>query len=196
MIIPIMSIAQPYYEDTKKRGMQRLKSNILAAVILTVILDLIPIKGVGIFILVLAFYLYYAYKDYYHTSIFLTVISMSIASVSMEMNALLAYRIVYVVLGVIITILTSRIMPYQLEDGINELVAEMERLNNILEKESLASLDGKANLNRIREATVYSAVLSQKLYLKNKQYKSEKVDYLIRTNAEFVIRLGHHILRD
>ena len=87
-------------------------------------------------------------------------------------------------------------MPYQLEDGINELVAEMERLNNILEKESLASLDGKANLNRIREATVYSAVLSQKLYLKNKQYKSEKVDYLIRTNAEFVIRLGHHILRD
>lgn len=195
-IIPIMSITQPYYEDTKRRKKDRIKSNILASIGIAIFINVIHVQWVAIGVLVLAFYLIYAYKDYYHMSIFLTIISMSIASVSKGINALVVYRIMYVLLGAGIVELTSGLLPYKLEDGIYELVGEMERLNEILERESILSLEGKANLNRIREAVIYSAVLCQKLYLKNKQYKNEKVNYLISTNTEFVIRLGHSVLRN
>lgn len=195
-IIPIMSITQPYYEDTKRRKKDRIKSNILASIGMAIIINVIHVQWVAIGVLVLAFYLIYAYKDYYHMSIFLTIISMSIASVSKGINALVVYRIMYVLLGAGIVELTSGLLPYKLEDGIYDLVGEMERFNEILERESILSLEGKANLNRIREAVIYSAVLCQKLYLKNKQYKNEKVNYLISTNTEFVIRLGHSVLRN
>lgn len=195
-IIPVMSITQPYYEDTKKRGKERVKSNILASLVLALIIDVLQVRWMAFALLVIAFYLIYAYKDYYHMSIFLTIISMCVASVSKGIRALVFYRIIYVILGATIVVLTSKLLPYKLEDGIHELIAETERLNKVLEKESLLSLEGKANLNRIREAIIYSAVLSQKLYIKNKQYQSERVDRLIRTNIEFVIRIGYCMLRD
>ena len=196
VIIPIMSITQPYYEDTKRRKKERIKSNILASIGVAIVINVIEVQWVAFAMLILAFYLIYAYKDYYHMSIFLTIISMSIAAVNKGINALVVYRILYVLLGATIVELTSKIVPYKLEDGIYELISETEHINEILERESILSLEGKANLNRIREAIIYSAVLCQKLYLKNKQYKSEKVNYLIRTNTEFVTRLGHRVLRN
>ena len=195
-IIPIMSITQPYVEDTNKRKIDRLESNILAAVLVTIILNVIRVHWITFALLVVAFYLYYAYKDYYHASLFLTIISMCISTVNAGINTLLFYRIIYVLLGVTVVGITSRFRPYRLEDGINELIIETEQLNSILEEESLLSIEGKADLNRIREAIIYSAVLCQKMYLKNKQYQNAKVDYLIHTNTEFVVRLGHRILRD
>lgn len=195
-IIPIMSITQPYVEDTNKRKIDRLESNILAAVLVTIILNVIRVHWITFALLVVAFYLYYAYKDYYHASLFLTIISMCISTVNAGINTLLFYRIIYVLLGVTVVGITSRFIPYRLEDGINELIIETEQLNSILEEESILSIEGKADFNRIREAIIYSAVLCQKMYLKNKQYKNTKVDYLIRTNTEFVVRLGHRVLRE
>lgn len=195
-IIPIMSITQPYYEDTRRRRTDRVKSNILASLVIAMLINVVHVRWIALILLVIAFYLIYAYKDYYHMSLFLTIISMCVASVSKGMNALVFYRIIYVLLGAALVEIGSRFMPYKLEDGIYELVQEAERLNEILERESILSLEGKANYNRIREAIIYSAVLCQKLYLKNKQYKNEKVNYLISTNTEFVIRLGHSILRN
>lgn len=195
-IIPIMSITQPYYEETRRRRTDRVKSNILASVVIALLINVVHVRWMALIVFVMAFYLIYAYKDYYHMSLFLTIISMCVASVSKGMNVLVFYRIIYVLLGAVMVELGSRFIPYKLEDGIYELVQEAERLNKILEKESILSLEGKANYNRIREAIIYSAVLCQKLYLKNKQYKNEKINYLISTNTEFVIRLGHSILRN
>lgn len=194
-IIPIMSITQPYVEDTKTRKRDRFESNILAAVVLTVMINVIHIPWITFLILVAAFYLYYAYKDYYHASLFLTIISMCISTIGAGINTLFFYRMVYVIIGITVVELSSRLVPYRLADGMSEIVEEMERLNKILEEESLRSLENKEDLNRIRETTIYSAILSQKLYIKNEQYKSERIDYLIRTNREFVIRLGYSLLR-
>ena len=195
-IIPVMSITQPYYEDTRRRGSDRVKSNILAAIALTLIVDIVKMEWIVFALLVIAFYLIYAYKDYYHMSLFLTIISMSVSSFGTGMNTLVFYRIIYVLLGAGIVLTTSKLMPYRLEDGIEEMITEIEHLNEVLEKESLLSLEGKANRNRIREAIIYSAVLSQKLSMKNKQRHSERVQYLLTTNTEFAVRLGHCVLRN
>lgn len=193
-IIPIMSITQPYVEDTRRRKKDRLDSNILAAVVLTILMNVIHIRWITLVILVAAFYLYYAYKDYYHASLFLTIISMCISSIGAGINTLFFYRIIYIIIGVTVVELSSRFIPYGLEDGISELVDQMEEINHILEEESLKSKQNQADLNRIREATIYSAILSQKLCLKNKDYQSDRIRFLINVNSEFVIRLSYNIL--
>jgi len=193
-IIPIISITQPYVEDTRKRRGDRFESNILGAVVLAIILDIVRIKGLPLVLLIASFYLYHAYKDYYHTSLFLTIISMCVSTVSIGINTLLVYRVIYVLLGVTVVEITSRWMPYHLEDGIQELMLETERLNDILEEESILSLKGEADFNRIRQAIICSAILCQKLYVRNKAYKNKEVDELVRVNTEFIIRLGHRLL--
>ena len=126
----------------------------------------------------------------------MTIISMCISTVNAGINQLFFYRVVYVTLGVVIVGLISKIKPYRLEDGIKELVNEIETLNHILEEESIKYVQEKADLDRIREAIIYSAVLCQKLYLKNKKYQDKEVEDLIRLNTEFVVRLGYSILRN
>ncbi len=194
-IIPIMSITQPYLEDTKRRRVDRLESNIIAAVIVTILLNIVHIKWFTIGILILAFYLYYAYKDYYHISLFLTIISMCLSTVQAGINTLFFYRIIYVVIGVTVVGVTSRLVPYRLEDGIKELINEIQYVNQSLKRENELVSEGKGDLNTIRENVIYSAVLCQKLYLKNKQYQDEKVTRLIHTNIEYVVRLSYGVLK-
>ena len=64
-----MSITQPYVEDTNKRRIDRLESNLIAAFAITVIIDVIQVRWIIVLLLVVAFYLYYGYKDYYHISL-------------------------------------------------------------------------------------------------------------------------------
>lgn len=194
-IIPVMSITQPYLEDTKKRRIDRLESNIIAAILVTVVLNIVKAEWFTFALVIVAFYLYYAYKDYYHASLFLTVISMCISTVNTGINALFFYRILYVLIGVTIVGVTSKIAPYKLEDGIKELVEEIKQLNQVLERETSLILQNEGDLNCIRETVIYSAVLCQKLYLRNKQYQDEKVNKLIRDNIESVVRLSYGVLK-
>lgn len=195
-IIPIMSITQPYLEDTKKRRLDRLESNIIAAVVVTIVLNLIRVEWFTITLLIVAFYLYYAYKDYYHISFFLTVISMCFSTVNAGINTLFFYRVLYVLIGVATVGITSYLKPYRLEDGIKELMKEIKYINQELERESVLVSQGEGNLNAIREMIIYSAVLCQKLYLRNKQYQDETVTELIHRNMEFIAKLGYGILRN
>lgn len=196
VIIPIMSITQPYYEETKRRKKDRIKSNILASIGIALLMNGLHVRWVAIGILILAFYLIYAYKDYYHMSIFLTIISMSVASVSKGINALVIYRIIYVLIGAGIVEVVSRLKPYKLEHGIDELKGEIYRLSKILKDESKLTLHEKADFNRIREAIIYLAILCYKLDLKNRQYQSEEVQKVIKENREYSVRIGHWVLRN
>lgn len=194
-IIPVMSITQPFIEDTKRRRWDRLKSNILAAIFVTVVLNVISETWFTFTLLVIAFYLYYAYKDYYHASLFLTIISMCVSTAQASVNQLFVYRILYVIVGVAIVGLMSRIKPYCIENGISDLIDDIEQINKVLEKESKLSLEHKANLDTVREAIVYSAILCQKLYLRNRTFKDTKINTLIQVNTEFVVKLGYKLLR-
>ena len=196
VIIPIMSITQPYYEDTKRRKKDRIKSNILASIAIGVLINGLHVRWVTIGVLILAFYLIYAYKDYYHMSIFLTIISMSVASVSKGINILVIYRIIYVLIGAGIVELISRLKPYKLEDGINELIEEIGRLDAIIKEEYQISLKEEADLDRIREAIIYLTILCQKLETKNKQYQSETVKRCVIESRKSAVSIGHSVLRN
>lgn len=195
-IIPIMSITQPYYEDTHSRRNDRIMSNIIAALLVTILFDVVHFRWIGYVVLIAAFYLIFAYKDYYHFSFFMTIISMCMSTVDVTMNALLIYRIFYVLVGALVVTVVIKVFPYHLEDGIKDLLSHIEELNEALESESIKAAEGKGNLELVREAVLQSALLCQRLELQNKRYKSEKLKELLISHTEFCIRIGHRILRE
>lgn len=195
-IIPLVSITAPYYEETLKKKEDRLGSNVLAALIVGVVANLIGTWWINVVLLIAGYYLIYAFKDYYRMSFFLTIVSMSLSTYGDNVNTLVFYRIIYVIVGATVAELSARLFPYKIEDGIKELVREIDKLNEVLEAQSIASLEGKENKHDIRDTIIHSAVLCQKLYLKNQSYKDSKITELININTEFCIRLGHKLLRD
>lgn len=120
---------------------------------------------------------------------------MCISTVNAGINTLFFYRIIYVVIGVIIVGITSKLAPYRIEDGIKELIKEIQYLNQALERESELIEQGQGDLNTIRENVIYSAVLCQKLYVRNKWYQDDKVIELIRNHIESTIRLSYKVLK-
>ena len=195
VIIPIMSITQPYYEDTHRRKKDRIISNILAAIGITVILDIANFWWVSYIMLIAAFYLIFAYKDYYHFSFFITIISMIISSIEMGIDTLLIYRIIYVLLGAVIVTITTNIFPYYLKDGIADMTFQLEEINEAIEKEAFNLARGEGNLDLVREALIRSAVITSKLIMQNKVYQSEALMKRLNLNTEFCIRIGYRLLR-
>ena len=74
-IITIMSIMQPYYEDTITKARDRIKGNILAILITGIIINMVDNKFITILILICSLYLLYGFKEYYKISLFAAVAS-------------------------------------------------------------------------------------------------------------------------
>ena len=194
-IITIMSIMQPYYEDTIKKARDRVKGNVLAILFTGVVINIINVRYVTILILVLALYLLYGFKEYYKISLFAAIASICVASLTQSVNVLIFYRVIYVIAGVIIVYLANRfIFPYKIEKGVYHLIAKISRLNNRLIDDSKLFMERKINDSEIRDIIIHSTLLCQKLYLRNLQYKSEEVNEFISTNNKFVIEVGYRLL--
>ncbi len=69
--ITIMSIMQPYYEETLNKSKDRLKGNLLAILLVIIILNLFQSQVVHIIVLVCSLYLTYGFKSYYKLSLLL-----------------------------------------------------------------------------------------------------------------------------
>lgn len=195
-IITIMSIMQPYYEDTKSKAKERVIGNVLAIVITGVVINLINSKLVTMVILVISLYLLYGFKEYYKISLFAGMASMCIASLNENINVLIFYRVVYVFIGVIAAILINRyIFPYKLKDGIDALTKKILRLRVQLINAVKAVEKDKLKEHEIRDLVIHSTLLSQKLYLRNLQCNYEEIENFINQNNRIVIGIAYNYLR-
>ncbi|HBA03353.1 MAG TPA: hypothetical protein DCW51_04980, partial [Clostridium sp.] len=78
--ITIMSIMQPYYEDTIKKAKDRVIGNILGILFTGVLINVADSQIITLGILVISLYLIYAFKEYYKISLFAAMASICIAS--------------------------------------------------------------------------------------------------------------------
>ncbi|CDM69020.1 putative membrane protein [Clostridium bornimense] len=189
-IITIMSIMQPYYEDTILRAKERIRGNILAIIFTATIINLIDVKFITIAILIVSLYLLYGFKEYYKISLFAATASISIASLAQNINLLVFYRIIYVIIGVAFVVVANKlIFPYRLRDGVEQLKEKIDRLKNVILKSY--ELQDK---EYIRDVIIHSTLLCEKLYLRNIQYKDENIDDYINKSNNLIINYGYSIL--
>ena len=194
-IITIMSIMQPYYEDTISKTRERIKGNIIAILFTGIVIHLFHTQWVTILILVISLYLLYGFKEYYKISLFAAMASICISSLSVSLNKLLIYRIFYVIIGVIVVLLANKfIFPYRLKDGIMQLVNKILRYDQYLIDTSREYLNKSKGDNYIRDLIIHTTLLTQKLYLRNLQYSDDSISEFIDKNNEFVVKIGYKVL--
>ncbi len=195
-IITIMSIMQPYYEDTKSKAKDRIVGNILAIVITGVIINLANSQWVTIGILIISLYLLYGFKEYYKISLFAGMASMCIASLNQNINVLIFYRVLYVIIGVVAVIIINKyIFPYRLKDGINAIVKKILRLRVQLINAAKEVDKNKFKEHEVRDLVIHSTLLSQKLYLRNLQCDYDGINDFIDKNNRVVIGIAYNTLR-
>lgn len=195
-IITIMSIMQPYYEDTKSKAKDRIIGNILAIVITGVIINLANSQWVTIGILIISLYLLYGFKEYYKISLFAGMASMCIASLNQNINVLIFYRVLYVIIGVIAVIIINKyVFPYRLKDGIDAIVKKILRLRVQLINAAKEVDKNKFKEHEIRDLVIHSTLLSQKLYLRNLQCNYDEINDFIDKNNRVVIGIAYNTLK-
>lgn len=191
-IITVMSIMQPYYEDTIKRTKDRIVGNTIAIIFTGVLINLINNKYVTILVLILSLFLLYGYKDYSKISLFAATASICVSSLSENINKLIFYRVSYIVVGVVAILLVNKyIFPYKLNEGIIHLEEKIIKLNNILE-----DINYNTNIYEVRDLILHITLLCQKLYIRNEKYKDNSVSSFIERYTSNSINKGYEILYD
>ncbi|WP_346930044.1 FUSC family protein [Clostridium sp.] len=194
-VITIMSIMQPYYEDTIKKARDRVIGNILGILFTGALINVVDSRIVTLGILIISLYLIYAFKEYYKISLFTAISSICIASFTENINVLVFYRIIYVIIGVIIVVIANKfIFPYRLKDGVEQLIEKIARLNKRLIEDSMEFLKSNKQIHEIRDLVIHSTLLCQKLYMRNLQYNDEEINKFIAINNKYVIEVGYRVL--
>lgn len=194
-IITIMSIMQPYYEDTIKKAKERLRGNVLAIIIVGMLIYMVNKNWFTIIILIISLYLLYAFKEYSRISLFAASASICLASLTENVNRLISYRIAYVFLGIASVLIANKIVfPYKIATGIEQLKSKIKFYNKHLIEHSYKYLEGKNKVHDIRDLIIHSTLLNEKLYLRNLQYGDEEISKFIRENNAFTVELGYKIL--
>ena len=194
-VITVMSVMQPYYEDTIKKTKDRIIGNVVAIIFTGVIINIINTKYFTIIILVISTYLLFAFKDYSKISLFAAISSICLSSLSESINILIFYRVIYVIVGLIIVLIANKfIFPYRLKDGLVQLKEKIIRYDNYFIESIKENLVHKNKENRIRDLIVHITLLNEKLYLRNLQCKDKKINEFINLNNNFIVKIGYDML--
>ncbi|MGG7077070.1 FUSC family protein [Clostridium sardiniense] len=188
--ITIMSVMQPYYEDTISKGKERLKGNFIGIFFLITVLTISDNKYLTMIILVISLYLTYGFKEYYKLSTFTAMASISVASLSTSLNVIAIHRIIFILLGVIIVIIANKFLfPYKLKTGIYHLITKLFKYNYFLIDAYI-----KDNQIRIRDLIILSTLSSDKLYMRNLEFKDNRVNLIIEETNKTFINIGYNEL--
>ena len=159
------------------------------------VIHLFDSKIITILILIISLYLLYGFKEYYKISLFAAIASICVSSLSVNINKLIFYRILYVIIGVGIVLLANKfIFPYKLRDGIEQLINKILQYDEYLIEHSRAYLNKTKEANSIRDLIIHITLLTQKLYLRNMQYGDENVEKFVDVNNEIIVRIGYKVL--
>lgn len=190
--ITIMSIMQPYYEETLTKSKDRFKGNILAIFLVIIILNLFQNQIIYVVLLTVSLYLTYGFKSYYKLSLFTAISAICMASLSYEVNTLAIFRVFYLLLGIFLTFLTNKFLfPYKLDQGIRELSLKLIKYINILSKELI---ENSKNEEVIVNLTIHIKLMCNKLYLRNIQNNDLNINKFISLCENFTASLSYYTL--
>lgn len=196
-VITIMSIMQPYYENTVANARARIRGNTIAIIITGLLINLVSNKIFTLAILIISLYLLYAFKEYSRISLYAGIASICISSLTDNVNKLIFYRIGYIIVGVIVVLLANKfILPYRLSDGIRQLQERINKYTLYLKKEYRRYIKYNNNQDEIMDLIIHITLLSQRLYLKNLEYDDENIEIYLKENNKEVIEIGYNVLRE
>lgn len=192
-MVTILSIMYHYYEDTVLRIKQRIVGNIMAIMFTGIVINITGSYIVTGLILVISVYLLYGFKEYHKISLFSATASLCIASITKDVNILVIYRLMYVLIGGGIVYLANKfIYPYHTKDGLRDMSSKILRYNVRLIDDVEQYEMGNDCEHEIRDLVIHILLLGEKLHVRNAQYGDEDIEEFIRNNNRFIIDLAYN----
>lgn len=164
IMITVMVLIQPYFEDTIKKGLNRFKGACIGCVLFGILFNLFTSIHIRACIILLAIILYLKVNEYYKKQIFMTFITVGVATFSFDVNMLIPIRIVFISIGIIITYLVcSIILPYKKSRGKYELENKLKENMQLIKREQLNFEANKENLENLRNLILRAIMIGDKL---------------------------------
>ncbi|WP_436513520.1 FUSC family protein [Clostridium thermobutyricum] len=195
--ITIMSVMQPYYEETLTKGKDRAKGNIIGVTIIVLLLHFSKDPYLAFIVLIISLYLTYGFSEYYKLSIFTSMASISVASLSTGLKEITLSRIAFIIIGLIIVFIFNKfVFPYNAEKGAKTLTAKLLKYNLFLfnEYKKLKTPNEKFNPNRFRDIVILTTLNAEKLISRNDMIKSDKINEIVDMNNNLTINMAFDTL--
>ncbi|MGL4876073.1 MAG: FUSC family protein [Clostridium sp.] len=195
--ITIMSVMQPYYEETLSKAKERIIGNLIGITIIITLLHVTKDPNVAIIALIIALYFTYGFKEYYKLSIFTSIASISMASLSTGLTEITLSRLSFIAIGIIVVFLFNKfIFPYNIQSGIKALTGKLLKYNTTLLTEYINFKNKKPNFDSLefRDLVILTTLNAEKLVLRNSILKSKYIDNIVELNNNFTINLAFNTL--
>ncbi|MGL4363050.1 MAG: FUSC family protein [Cellulosilyticaceae bacterium] len=173
VVIPIIAVTLPYYEETMAIRGDRFKSNVAGCILVVIVVEVISSQWAAVALIIIAFYGVYMFKDYYRVSFFLTILAICFSTFGIGVYELFFYRIIYLSIGLIVVGMTVSIKPFCRNDGIKELTSRLDWLNIMLNEEQRKEKD--INENLVRNIILHSSMLVTQLNIHNVFITNEQI---------------------
>ena len=122
ILFTILSVTTPIYETSHSKTKDRLFATIIGSICIVVLFSIFQDPTIRTIIIMLAGYLNGYFSNYKYSTIFVTISAIGSAAIAGNVHELSFNRVLYVVIGAIIAILSNRyIFPYRLNDSIKQL---------------------------------------------------------------------------
>lgn len=188
--ITIMSVMQPYYEETISKGKERLIGNFLGMSFIIIFLTIFNNNIITLITLIISLYLTYGFKEYYKLSTFTAIASICVASLNTNINIIATNRIIFILSGILIVLFANKFLfPYKLEDGIKQLLANLLNYNYLLSKSFI-----NKNINITIDIVLLSSLTLNKLFIRNIEFKNKEINTLIDYTNEVIILNSYNFL--
>ncbi|SHF03476.1 FUSC family protein [Clostridium fallax] len=164
LVYTIFSLIQPYSEMSKRRSKERVEGTLIGILIVFISFALIKNTNLRFLIVLLAGYLNPFAVGYKNLIICVTVSAVASVSISGNTTKFALSRIIFVILGAIISLLINKyVFPYEIKDGNKYLV---KTYNDII-KELFYDVHSNMCENSIKSLFLIPAFIEERMELTN-----------------------------
>lgn len=193
--ISVMTVTQPFFEDTFSKALLRFKGTIIGSGIVLIIFAFPLDNKIKIIIFIVSIIISVGFTKYDKSVAFNTVASIVLASITMGEYSTLLERILYVSIGVAMAIFANRfILPYKINDAVYDYI------NNIIEEEIKIIEDVKENMsgvdnwNKIKISLDKYYNIANKISLYNTKLQIEAIDKFILYSNIYIKSIAYNLL--
>lgn len=142
IIFPLIAIAQPYMDGTRKKALERILGTVLGILLFVPIFALVKDNMVRLNITIFLAYINLFMKKYYISTALIAVSALGSVAMGGAGAEILILRIFFTALGCVIGLLINKyVFPKTLSQYTEELVKEYKDTTSLLEKSSDTSLE-------------------------------------------------------
>ncbi|SMB79561.1 Uncharacterized membrane protein YccC [Desulfonispora thiosulfatigenes DSM 11270] len=168
MAYTVFALIQPYYENSKVKSRQRLKGTLIGGVISFIVFSIFQNPVIKTIMILTAGYLDGFSTTYDKKMICVTVSALGAASLTLNIEGQLFYRLLFLGLGLLVAFIGNKmILPYNLEKANNDLMLMGDSVIDYINREFNLSKKGENNYHTIENLYIIASLIENKLMINN-----------------------------